>query len=66
MMKAVDKVGYVRRDEAAKLLSVSIRTIAEWQAKRFIPYAKIGGNVLFKITDLESFVDRFRVEAAGV
>lgn len=58
--------GFLRREDAAKFLGVSLRTLAEWQTERRIPFAKISHRVcLFKVVDLERTIDRLTVRAAG-
>lgn len=53
--------GYVRRKEAAKYLGVSGRCLANWQKRRLIPFYKMGSRTcLFKLSDLDSVVARFR------
>ena len=60
------KPGYLRRAQAARYLSISLRTLADLQQKRIIPFSKIGSRtVLFKLTDLDAAIDRWRVEAIG-
>lgn len=58
--------GYLRREAAAAYLGISLRTLAEWQTERRIPFAKMSHRVcLFKIADLEKTIDRLTVRAAG-
>lgn len=58
--------GYLRREDAARFLGVSLRTLATWQEERRIPFAKLSHRVcLFKIADLERAIDRLTVRAAG-
>jgi len=57
---------YLRRDEAAAYLSVSPRTISEWQRQRVISYTKPRPKcVLFKRSDLDAAMQRFTVKAVG-
>ncbi|MEI8122118.1 MAG: helix-turn-helix domain-containing protein [bacterium] len=59
-------VGYLRREDAARFLGISVRTLAEWQADKLVPYAKMSHRVcLFKVSDLEKTVDRLTVKSAG-
>jgi len=56
--------GYVRREEAAKYLGVSVRCLANWQKRRLIPFSKMGSRTcLFKLADLDSVVARFRQDS---
>jgi excisionase family DNA binding protein len=57
---------FMRRAEAAKYLGISSRTLSDWQAKRVVPYAKVGRKVyLFRRTDLDAAMARFSVRAIG-
>ena len=59
-------VGYLRCDGAARFLGVRVRTLAQWQAERRVPFSKMSHRVcLFKIADLEKTIDRLTVKAAG-
>ena len=60
----IDQI-YMRRSQAAKYLSVSIRTLANFQASKVIPYSKVGKSVIFSKHDLDEFVSKFRVNAIG-
>lgn len=65
---AVDvmRPGYVRRAGAARYLGVSIRTLADLQARRTIPFSRLGARtILFKLSDLDAAVARFRLDAIG-
>jgi DNA-binding transcriptional MerR regulator len=56
----------MRRGDAAKHCGVSIRTLADWQAARIVPYIRISHRVvLFKISELEKALDRFTIKAIG-
>ena len=59
--------GYMRRDEAAKYLGVSPRTVSDWQRRRIIPHTKVARKcVLFKRADLDRAMDKFTVRAMGI
>jgi excisionase family DNA binding protein len=59
-------VGFLRCEDAARFLGVSVRTLAQWQAERRIPFAKVSHRVvLFKVSDLEKCMDRLTIKAAG-
>jgi excisionase family DNA binding protein len=65
-VKDTVKAGYLRRNDAAKYLGVSLRTIGNLQSARRLPFSKIGEkSVLFKVADLDAFVARFRQNAIG-
>jgi len=58
--------GFLRREDAAKYLGVSLRTLALWQSEHRIPYAKMSHRVcLFKVADLEKCIDRLTTKTAG-
>lgn len=58
--------GYLRRSGAAKYLGISVRSLADLQAKRMIAFSKLGARtVLFKISDLDAAVARFRQDEIG-
>lgn len=64
----VDKptVGYIRRAEAAKYLGVAERTLSDWQARRIVPFVRVGRKcVMFSRQDLDRAMEKFKVEAAG-
>jgi predicted site-specific integrase-resolvase len=45
--------------EAARILGVSIQTLANWRAARRYPltYIKVGGRVMYRLEDLEAFIE---------
>lgn len=51
------------RDEAATYLNIAPKTLANWAStgKVQIPYHKIGKRVLYKISDLETYLDSVRM-----
>jgi len=50
--------------ECAKYMRVSRRCISEWQARRIIPYIKIGKKcVLFRKRDIDAALTRYEVKA---
>ena len=60
------KPGYIRRDEAARYLGVSLRTLGEWQQRKLIPYIKISHRVcLFRKADLDRALEKFTTKAIG-
>ena len=59
--------GFMRRDQAAKYLGVSSRTLSDWQRRRIIPYVKMGRKcVLFRREDLVRAMEKFIVRSVGV
>lgn len=64
--KAVIRPGYLRKEEAALYLNISIRTLTDWMKQRIVSYVKISHRVcLFKITDLDTSMDRYKIKAVG-
>lgn len=58
--------GYIRREAAARYLGISLRTLTDWQAQRIIPFVKVSRKVtLFRLTDLDAAMNKFRVKAVG-
>lgn len=51
--------GRINATEAAKILGVSVDTLAVWRCtKRYpLPYIKMGRKVFYRIADLEKFID---------
>jgi excisionase family DNA binding protein len=62
---SAERPGYLRRAAAARYMSVSLRALAEYQKRRQIAFHKIGGSVLFKVADMDAFIERFRINAVG-
>ncbi len=58
--------GYLRKEEAALYLNISIRTLTDWMKQKIVPYVKVSHRVcLFKITDLDESMDRYKIKAVG-
>jgi len=58
--------GYLRKGDAAKYLGISIRTLSDWERKRVVPFFKMSHRmVLFKRSDLDDAMNRFRAAAIG-
>lgn len=45
------------RGAAQFLGGLSLQTIRKWCSQRFIPYVKLGRRVLFRLSDLEKFLE---------
>ena len=70
MTKQVDgdgmRPGFLRREDAARYLGISVRTLAEWQSARLVPFVKVSHRVcLFKVCEIDKALDRLTVKAAG-
>jgi hypothetical protein len=58
--------GYLRKGAAAKYLNVSVRTLSDWMRMRLVAHIKPSNRVcLFRITDLDAALNRFRLAAVG-
>jgi len=56
--------GFLRKADAAKYLSVSLRTLTNWQRRGVISFHKPCRKVtLFSIVELHRAMDRFKVHA---
>ena len=54
--------GYITKEEVAKRLKKTVRTIENWQARGIIPFIKVGRSVLFDWPDVQAHLQRnFRV-----
>ena len=69
MQKTVNEMtrpGYLRREDVAKFCGVSLRTVADWQASRLVPFVKVSHRcVLFKVSELQKALDRLTVKAGA-
>ena len=48
------------REEAAKILCVSLPTLHQWTKDGIIPAYRIGGRVLYKLDDLKAALNRVK------
>lgn len=50
---------YLNTKEASRYLHIKISTLAVWRTNKTynIPYTKCGGKILYKITDLDSWLN---------
>lgn len=54
--------GYITKEQVAKRLKKTVRTVENWQRKGILPFVKAGRSVLFKWADVEAHLQRnFRV-----
>ena len=49
-------------DEARNLIGVSVRTWASFREKNIIPYVRIGRKILYKVEDINRFIDEHYVK----
>jgi len=56
-MRNIDEL--VTKEQLAKKLQVSLRTVTNWQKRQIIPYIKIGKVVRFYVSDVISAISTF-------
>lgn len=51
--------GLMRPDQVAEYLQITPSTLAVWRCtnRRVLPYVKIGGQVRYRRTDVDAFID---------
>jgi DNA-binding transcriptional regulator YiaG len=58
--------GYLRPAAAAKYMGVTVRTLSNWVKARMVAQIKPSNRVcLFRISDLDAALNRFRIRAFG-
>ncbi len=63
---SINQAAYLRPREAARYIPVSERTLRDWTARGIIPHYKVSHKVvLFRVSDLDRAMTRFRVNAVG-
>ncbi len=55
----VNNVGWVKKSDLAKHLSLSVRSIDNLIARRAVPFVRLGRSVRFKISDVDRALERF-------
>ena len=65
MPEQITITGFTKKPGLAKGLQVSQRTVSTLMQKRIIPYYKIGGLVLFKVSEVEAALAKYKVKAVG-
>ena len=59
-------VRYLRREEAARYIGCSLRQLDELKHDGELPFHRLGRRlIVFRIDDLEAFMDRYRVVPPG-
>jgi len=54
--------GYITKQEVARRLKKTVRTVENWQRRGYIPFIKAGRSVLFDWPDVEAHLQKnFRV-----
>ena len=51
---------FVRKHEQASLLSISVRCLEQWMARKIVPYTRIGNVVLFDPIEVNTALARFK------
>lgn len=59
----LNKFEFVRAEQAAEILGVSLPTIRLYTAKKKLSHHKRGHYVYYKISDLNNFIEKGRIEA---
>lgn len=52
----------VNETEAARILGLKRQTLANWRGLKGPRYVKLGGRVVYRISDLEDFLNRNTVD----
>jgi excisionase family DNA binding protein len=63
ILKYVQSDRFMSKREAAEYCGVSIRTIESWQG---LPRYKPSGKTLFRKSELDAFIERYREQSADV
>jgi len=50
-------IEWLNSKQTAAALHISVKTLQNWQAKRLIPYFKIGRSVRFKLADVQAHLN---------
>ena len=54
--------GYITKEEVARRLKKTVRTVENWQRRGYIPFIKAGRSVLFNWVDVQGHLQKhFRV-----
>lgn len=61
-LQGVDPRGYLGTKRAARYLDVPESTLREWVRMREIPVARHGKRLMFRVRDLDGWVDRHKRE----
>jgi len=59
--------GAITQEEVAYWYGFSTQTLEQWRCHKVGPtYYKTGRRVLYRVSDIESFLDQCRVQTTGV
>lgn len=50
--------GYITKEEVARRLKKTVRTVENWQRRGILPFVKAGRSVLFKWSDIEAHLQQ--------
>ena len=53
--------GYLSLEEAADYLSYTKSSLYQFTSKRLIPHYKFGRKILFKVSELNDFIEKHRI-----
>ena len=59
------KKEYLNKDEVADFLGVKKNTVYHWVHSRKIPFYKMGSRTMFRITELDAWIEKTRKKAIG-
>jgi len=51
---------FLTPEQAAQVFKISHKTLAKWRCtgENNLPFTKIGGRILYRLADLEAYVDK--------
>jgi excisionase family DNA binding protein len=50
--------GYITKEEVARRLTKTVRTVENWQRRGYLPFVKVGQSVLFRWSDVVTHLDQ--------
>lgn len=57
----LDPFQHLKARDVCRILNISLRTLAEWQRKGIMPHIKIGRAVRYRVADLKTALERYRI-----
>lgn len=57
----INELGFINKQQAAKMAGFTMRTIDNWMHQGIIPYYKIGRSVLLKASDITAAIEKCRI-----
>ena len=55
---------YISPKEAAEYLGVAVKTLEQWRMRRKnLPFVKLGSRVLYRIADLDKYIEAHLIPA---